>query len=347
MTQKTALITGITGQDGAYLARLLVDKGYRVVGAARRSAAINKWRLAELGLTSEVELVSIELTEDSSVRAVLEEVRPDEIYNLAAQSFVADSFRQPLYTANVDGLGVMRLLEGMRSTVPEARFYQASTSEMFGKVRETPQTEDTTFHPRSPYGVAKVFGHWATVNYREAHGLFATSGILFNHESPLRGPEFLTRKVTLGIANYAVNGTRPLLLGNLDAARDWGFAGDYVRGMWNMLQQSRPDDFILATGRAHTVREFVDFAASTANIELSWEGQGLDAKGIDRKTGKPIVIVDPKYHRPAEVDMLIGDASKAKAALGWVPEVTFEQMIKAMVDADIARVAGGSIAAIS
>lgn len=346
MSSKVALITGITGQDGAYLARHLLGKGYRVVGAARRSASINKWRLVELGIETAVELASLEMSEETSVRSILEDVRPDEIYNLAAQSFVADSFRQPLYTANVDGLGVLRMLEAVRTICPTARFYQASTSEMFGKVRETPQTEATPFHPRSPYGVAKLFGHWATVNYREAHGLFACSGILFNHESPLRGPEFLTRKVTLGIANYVVGNRAPLRLGNLDASRDWGFAGDYVVGMWSMLQRSVPDDFVLATGETHTVREFVTLAAQIAGVTVRWEGEGPSSRGIDAETGDPVVLVDPAFYRPAEVDLLIGGSSRARTELDWKPIATFDGLVESMMRADLERVAGKSLAAI-
>lgn len=345
--KKTALVTGITGQDGAFLASLLLQKGYRVVGATRRSAAINLWRLAEIGALPKVELTSLELTEDSSIRTVLEEYRPDEIYNLAAQSFVAESFRQPLYTANVDALGTLRLLEGIRKVVPEARFYQASTSEMFGKVQQTPQSEMTSFYPRSPYGVAKAFAHWAAVNYRESYGMFCASGILFNHESQYRGVEFLTRKVTLGIARYVVSGSGPLLLGNLDARRDWGFAGDYVRGMWQMLQNEAPDDFVLATGNTNTVRAFVSLAAEAAGITLNWEGEGVNTRGMDARTGSAVIAVSPAFHRPAEVDLLVGDPSKAAAVLGWRPEMSLDGLVQLMVEADISRVKHGSLAALS
>jgi GDPmannose 4,6-dehydratase len=344
---KTALITGITGQDGAYLAAFLIDKGYRVVGTTRQPAAKNLWRLADIGVLPEVELASLELTEESSIRGVLREHRPDEVYNLAAQSFVTDSFKHPVHTSNVDALGALRLLEGIRAEVRDAKFYQASTSEMFGKVRQVPQTEDTPFYPRSPYGFAKVFAHWAAVNYREAHGMFCVSGILFNHESPCRGVEFLTRKVTFGLAQYVVSGKQPLLLGNLDAQRDWGFAGDYVRGMWLMLQHHTPDDFVLATGLTHTVRDFVDMAASAAGLSLRWEGEGKDARGLDSRTGETVVAVDSAFYRPAEVELLVGDASKAKAQLGWTPEVSLERLVQLMVKADIARVRHEPLAALA
>lgn len=335
---KTALITGIAGQDGAYLAALLVDKGYRVVGTTRRPTAIDLWRLADIGVLPRIELASLELTDESSIRAALREHRPDEVYNLAAQSFVTDSFKHPIYTSDVDALGALRLLEGIRAEVPDAKFYQASTSEMFGKVRHAPQTEDTPFYPRSPYGFAKVFAHWAAVNYREAHGMFCVSGILFNHESPYRGVEFLTRKVTMGLAQYVVSGNKPLLLGNLDARRDWGFAGDYVRGMWMMLQHDTPDDFVLATGRTHTVRDFVDMAATAAGLSLRWQGEGTDARGLDSRTGEIVVAVDTAFYRPAEAELLVGDTSKAKAELGWTPNVSLEGLVQMMVEADIARV---------
>jgi GDPmannose 4,6-dehydratase len=268
-------------------------------------------------------------------------VKPDEIYNLAAQSFVGLSFEVPIYTSEIDALGVLRLLEAMRDACPDARFYQASTSEMFGKVQETPQTERTPFYPRSPYGVAKLFAHWSVVNYREAHGLFATSGILFNHESPLRGQEFVTRKATLGLARVALGKQDVLQVGNLDAKRDWGFAGDYVEGMWRMLQQEHPGDYVLATGRTTPVREFVDRAAAAFGFDLEWSSDGEDARGIDKRSGRTIVAVDPRYFRPAEVDLLIGDATKAKADLGWVPSTSLEQLIEMMVKADYDRVKTG------
>jgi len=338
---RKALITGITGQDGAYLSRLLLDKGYEVYGAFRRSSSANYWRLRELGVEDRVHMAPMDLLEYSNIQRVVESVQPDEVYNLAAQSFVAISFEQPLYTGDVDALGVARLLEAIRVAKPDARFYQASTSEMFGKVRETPQNEDTPFHPRSPYAVAKVYAHWITVNYREAHGLRTTSGILFNHESPLRGQEFVTRKITIGLARIRHGCPDPVELGNLDAQRDWGFAGDYVDGMWRMLQQPDPGDYVLATGRTHTVREFVTWAAEAAGYKLAWEGAGVDERGIDSATGRTLVRVSPEFYRPAEVDMLVGDASKARAELGWAPAVDLEHLVEMMVKAELDRLERG------
>lgn len=335
----TALITGVAGQDGAYLARFLLDKGYRVIGAHRRSGSGGPWRLRELGIEGEVELIHLELTEFSNVLRVVDEYRPDEIYNLAAQSFVGTSFDQPIYTGEVDALGVTRLLEAVRQCCPTARVYQASSSEMFGKVTETPQKETTKFYPRSPYGVAKVYGHWMTVNYRESYGLHASSGILFNHESPLRGPEFVTRKVTMGLARMPYDPDYVLELGNLDAQRDWGFAGDYVEGMWLMLQQDTPDDYVLATGRTHSVRHFVELAAEAAGRHIRWEGEGPSELGIDSKSGRALVKVNARYYRPAEVDVLCGDASKAKLRLGWQPKHSFEKLVQMMVRADMDRAA--------
>ena len=336
---KTALVTGIYGQDGAYLAEHLLKQGYRVVGAARRSAANGDSRLVELGIENEVEIKSIELTETSNVAQLIKQLLPDEIYNLGAQSFVAESFSCPEYTANVDALAVLRILEAIRAFCPGTRFYQASTSEMFGKVQTVPQTETTPFYPRSPYGVAKLFGHWSTVNYRESYGMFATSGILFNHESPLRGAEFVTRKITKTLAQIKHGKATVLQLGNLDAKRDWGFAGDYVVGMWLMMQASVADDFVLATGKTHTVRQFVLAAAAICGFDLEWTGKGTEEKALDRKTGKTIVAVNPEYYRPAEVDLLIGDPGKAKAKLGWQSTVTFEQLSEMMMIADLRRTA--------
>ncbi|RUZ78653.1 GDP-mannose 4,6-dehydratase [Mesorhizobium sp. M7A.F.Ca.US.006.01.1.1] len=344
MANKTALITGITGQDGAYLSKLLLDKGYRVVGSMRRTSGIGTWRLQDLQVLRDIEFVSMELTEDSNVRAVLENVQPDEIYNLAAQSFVGDSFRQPIYTSQVTAIGTLRLLEGVRSVVPEAKFYQASTSEMFGKVQEVPQNERTPFYPRSPYGVAKLFAHWTVVNYREAYGLHCCSGILFNHESPLRGVEFLPRKVTLGMAKYALRGEGPLRVGNLEAKRDWGHARDYVDAMWRMLQTTPVMDFVVATGRTHTVREFVEMAAKACGIFLDWQGTGHNEQGIDRTTGKVVVSVDPAFYRPLEVDLLVGDSSRAKEVLGWSPTVRLEDLVAEMVEADMQRVSSNHAA---
>lgn len=338
---KRALVTGITGQDGAYLAKLLLEKGYEVFGAYRRSASASTWRLEELGIAPQVKMVSMDLLEFGNMLSVVEKTQPDEVYNLAAQSFVGTSFEQPLYTGNVDGLGVTRMLEAIRKAHAGARFYQASTSEMFGKVQEVPQTERTPFYPRSPYGVAKLYGHWITVNYRESYGMHATSGILFNHESPLRGQEFVTRKITMALARIK-QGTQDVLeLGNLDSRRDWGFAGDYVRGMWLMVQQPEPDDYILATGETRSVREFVDHAARAAGFELAWEGEAESARATDRKSGKVVVRVNPEFYRPAEVDLLIGDPAKAHEKLGWKPEVSFAQLVERMVRADVDRVARG------
>jgi GDPmannose 4,6-dehydratase len=338
---KTALITGISGQDGAYLAKTLLEKGYRVVGAQRRNAGINSGRLEELGILADVELADMELLEESNIRAALRKLQPDEIYHLAAQSFVGLSFEQPLYTCDVNALGVLRLLECMREACPGARFYQASTSEMFGKAQAIPQSETTPFHPRSPYGVSKLFAHWITVNYREAYGLFACSGILFNHESPLRGREFVTRKVTLGLARVALGQQDAVYLGNLEAKRDWGYAAEYVEGMWTMLQRDQPDDYVLATGRTHSVREFVNAASDALGFNLEWSGEGPDARGIDKRTGKAIVIVTPEFYRPAEVDLLIGDPSKAKQELNWQAETSLEELVQMMARADFDRVQSG------
>jgi GDPmannose 4,6-dehydratase len=336
---KTALITGISGQDGAYLARALLARGYRVVGAFRRTSGTSIGRLEELGISREVELVDMELLEESNLRHVLAKLKPDEIYNLAAQSFVGLSFEQPLYTSDIDALGVLRLLE----TCPGARFYQASTSEMFGKALETPQNEKTPFYPRSPYGVAKLFAHWSVVNYREAHGLYACSGILFNHESPLRGRDFVTRKVTFGLARVALGQEEMVHIGNLEARRDWGFAGEYVEGMWMMLQQEKPGDYVMATGRSSSVRDFIDGAAAGLGFDIEWTGNGVDARAVDRRSGRIIVAVDPKLYRPAEVDALVGDERKAKADLGWEAKTNLEGLIQMMVKADYDRVKTGII----
>ena len=340
---KTALITGISGQDGAYLARSLLKKGYRVVGAQRRNAGINSGRLEELGILADIELADMELLEASNIRAVLKKLQPDEIYHLAAQSFVGLSFEQPIYTCDVNALGVLRLLEGVRETCPGARFYQASTSEMFGKVQATPQNEATPFHPRSPYGVSKLFAHWITVNYREAYGLFGCTGILFNHESPLRGREFVTRKITLGLARVALGEQDAVYLGNLDAKRDWGFAEEYVEGMWMMLQQDEPDDYVLATGRTHSVRDFVDAAGRALGFDLEWSGEGPNTRGIDKRTGNAIVIVTPELYRPAEVDLLVGDPSKAKQKLNWEAKTSFEELVQMMAKVDYDRVQSGTL----
>lgn len=339
---KSALITGISGQDGAYLARLLVDKGYKVFGAQRRGASLNTARLEELGVLADIEVVPFELLEYSNISRVLNQIAPDEVYNLAAQSFVGTSFDQPLYTGDVDGMGVLRIMEVMRDMGGKAKFYQASTSEMFGKVKETPQTEDTPFHPRSPYAVAKLYAHWIVVNYRESYDMFAASGILFNHESPLRGAEFVTRKVTLALARIAQGEQDVLSVGNVEAERDWGFAGDYVEGMWRMLQQDKADDYVLATGRKTKVRDFITAAAKALDLNLEWAGQGEKTTATDTKSGKVIVNVDPQFFRPAEVELLLGDASKAKEKLGWEPKVQLEELTDMMVRADYDRIKSGS-----
>jgi len=334
-----ALITGIRGQDGAYLAKLLLEKGYEVYGADRRSGDSSNWRLKELGIEKDVKVVYMDLLELTNIMRVIEKIQPDEVYNLAAQSFVGVSFEQPILTSEVDAMGVLRLLEAIRTLKPDTKFYQASTSEMFGKVQEIPQTEKTPFYPRSPYGVAKLFGHWITVNYRESFNIFACSGILFNHESPLRGVEFVTRKITYSLARIKYGLQDRLVLGNLDAKRDWGYAPEYVEGMWLMLQQEEPDDYVLATGETHTVREFVEKAAEVAGFDIEWEGEGVDTKGIDRKSGKVIVEVSPEFYRPAEVDILIGNPEKARKKLGWEPKTKFHRLVEIMMEADINRVA--------
>ena len=318
MATKTALITGITGQDGSYLAELLLDAGYRVVGMTRRTSTEVHERIEHL--VDRVEIVSGDLLDQSSMTQLIGDVRPDEVYNLAAQSFVPTSWTQPVLTGEFTALGVTRMLEAVRHVNPRIRFYQASSSEMFGKVQETPQRESTSFYPRSPYGVAKVYGHWITVNYRESYDLFAVSGILFNHESERRGKEFVTRKITDCVARIKLGLAHKLPLGNLEARRDWGFAGDYVRAMWLMLQHAEPDDYVIATGRTHTVREF---------CRLAFEAAGLNYERY--------VVEDSRFMRPAEVDLLIGDPSKAKKVLGWVPEVTFEELVTRMVAADMDR----------
>jgi len=335
---KKALITGIRGQDGAYLSKFLLDKGYKVYGADRRSGEGAGWRLKEMGLEKEIEEIDMDLLETSNVTSVIERVKPDEIYNLAAQSFVQASFSQPLLTGNVDGLGVLRILDAVRLRYPKARFYQASTSEMFGKVQQIPQTEKTPFYPRSPYGVAKLYGHWIVINYRESYDLFACSGILFNHESPMRGPEFITRKMTLGLARIKYGLQDKIVVGNIDSKRDWGYAKEYVEGMWLMLQQKKADDYVLATGETHTVRELINHSARYAGFDLVWTGKGVNEKGKDRKTGKTIIEVSPKYFRPAEVELLLGNPAKAKKYLGWKPKTKFEDLVRIMFEADLRRV---------
>lgn len=335
---KRAIITGITGQDGAYLSALLLDKGYEVFGLVRRTSSTDLSRLEYLGVGHDVKLVEADMLEESTLVRLVRELRPDEVYNLAAQSFVQVSFDQPLYTTQVNAMGTARLLEAIRHNKPDTRFYQASTSEMFGAVQTTPQNEETPFHPRSPYGVAKLYAHWLTRNYREAFGLHASSGILFNHESPLRGSEFVTRKIISTLARIRCGSDEVLELGNLEARRDWGYAGDFVRGMWLMLQQDEPEDFVLATGEAHSVRHFVELAAANLDYDLEWSGAELEEIGVDSKTGRMLVRINPKFRRPAEVELLKGDASKARKVLGWTPEVSLEQLIGMMVEADLRRV---------
>ena len=317
---KKALVTGITGQDGAYLAEFLLNKGYEVVGIVRRSSSPSIERLARLGIQNEIKFIEGDLGDQYSIINAVKSEEPAELYNLAAQSFVPESWKTPVQTGEFTGLGVTRCLEAIRCVNPEIRFYQASSSEMYGKVMAVPQDEDTPFYPRSPYGVAKVYGYWITVNYRESYGLHASNGILFNHESPLRGMEFITRKVTNAVARIALGLQDELRLGNLDARRDWGFAGDYVEAMWLMLQQDAPDDFVIATNETHTVRELVDVAFKHAGI-ADWEKH---------------VVIDPRFYRPAEVDLLIGDATKANTRLGWKPKVDFPSLVQSMVDADVA-----------
>jgi GDPmannose 4,6-dehydratase len=336
---KTAIVTGVTGQDGAYLSELLLGKGYRVYGTYRRTSSVNFWRMEELGVAAhpQLELVEFDLTDLSSSIRLLERSGATEIYNLAAQSFVGVSFDQPLTTGEITGLGAVHLLEAIRIVNPRVRFYQASTSEMFGKVQAIPQAEDTPFYPRSPYGVAKLYAHWMTVNYRESYDLFAASGILFNHESPLRGREFVTRKITDSMAKIRLGQLDVLELGNLDAKRDWGYAKEYVEGMWRMLQADRPDTFVLATHRTETVRDFVRMAAKAAGFDLVFEGQAESEVGIDRATGKTLVRVNPKFYRPAEVELLIGNPAKARELLGWEARTTLEELCQMMVEADLRR----------
>ena len=336
---KTALITGITGQDAAYLAEILLEKGYKVYGTYRRTSTVNLWRIEELGIENHenLELLEYDLTDLSASIRLLQETQPDELYNLAAQSFVGVSFAQPITTAEITGIGPVNLLEAIRIVDPEIRFYQASTSEMFGKVQEIPQKESTPFYPRSPYGVAKLYAHWMVINYRESYGMFATSGILFNHESPLRGREFVTRKITDSVAKIKLGKLDVLELGNMDAKRDWGFAKDYVEGMWRILQADIPDTYVLATNRTETVRDFVTMAFKAANIQLKWQGHEESEVAIDVDTGKVLVRVNPKFYRPAEVELLIGDPTKAKIDLDWEPKTTLEELCAMMVEADLRR----------
>lgn len=353
MTRKTAIITGITGQDGAYLAELLLDKGYSVYGTYRRTSSVNFWRIEELGIQNHpnLHLVEYDLTDLGSSIALVQKVQPNEIYNLAAQSFVGVSFDQPNTTAQITGIGALHLLEAIRLVNTKIRFYQASTSEMFGKVQAIPQVEDTTFYPRSPYGVAKLYAHWMTVNYRESYNIFGSSGILFNHESPLRGREFVTRKITDGVAKIRQGKLDVLELGNIDAKRDWGFAKEYVEGMWRILQADEPDTFVLATNRTETVRDFVRMAFKGAGVLLDFKGSGENEVAVvsglissssqeekgELKIGQTVMRINPHFYRPAEVELLIGNPAKAQAKLGWVPTTTLEQLCQMMVEADLRR----------
>lgn len=335
---KKALITGITGQDGAYLAKLLFEKGYEVYGAFRRTSDLHLNRLRFLGVEDKVKFVPLELLEFTNIYRAIEAIQPDEIYNLGAQSFVALSFEEPIYTADVTGLGCLRILEAVRVINPKIKFYQASSSEMFGKVQAIPQNEKTLFYPRSPYAASKLFAHWVTVNYRESYSIFACSGILFNHESPLRGLEFVTKKITLSVARIKYGLQNELRLGNLNSKRDWGYAPDYVEAMWLMLQKDEPDDYVIATGETHSVREFVELAFRNVRIDIEWLGEGVNETGKDKANGKTLVRIDSQFFRPVEVDFLLGDYSKAKEKLGWQPKTKFEDLVGIMVEADIKRV---------
>lgn len=339
---KKALITGITGQDGSYLAELLLEKGYEVHGIIRRASTFNTHRINHIfedphKTDRKLHLHYGDLTDSSNIARLIEKINPEEIYNLGAQSHVRVSFDLPEFTGDADALGVTRLLEAIRETRVKTRFYQASSSEMFGKVQEIPQTETTPFYPRSPYGVAKVYAYWITINYRESYGIHASNGILFNHESPRRGETFVTRKITRGLARIKTGKEVILHLGNLDAKRDWGYAKDYVEGMWRMLQQDQPDDYVLAMNETHSVREFVELTGKHLGMNIIWEGSGLDEKGIDTVSGKQVIGIDPNYFRPAEVDLLIGDPTKAREKLGWKPTISFEELVELMAESDLAR----------
>ena len=335
MKKKIALITGISGQDGAYLAKFLLDKDYVVVGADRRSARANMWRLKRLGIENKIITDEIELTEPFEISRLFKKYKFDEIYNLAAQSFVKTSFNSPLYTCNVTGLGVLRILDAMRELLPNAKLYQASSSEMYGEILEKKQNEKTPFNPRSPYAVAKVFGHFIIKNYRESYNLFAVSGILFNHESPFRGEEFVTRKITKGLVGILNNDLNCLELGNIYAKRDWGYAKEYVEAMWKMLQQKKPDDFVISTGSSYSIKEFIDLSSKYIGFKTKWVGKGLDERLINISNNKPIIKINPKFFRPAEVDLLIGDSTKAQKILKWKTKTNLKQLVKIMIDEEI------------
>lgn len=340
---KKAIITGITGQDGAYLSQLLLEKGYEVYGTYRRSSSMNFWRIEELGIQDHpnLHLLEYDLNDQTSNIRLIDKTQPDEIYNLAAQSFVGVSFDQPLSTAQTTGIGALHLLEAIRIINPKIKFYQASTSEMFGKVQQVPQTEDTPFYPRSPYGFSKLFAHWATINYRESYDIFGVSGILFNHESPLRGREFVTRKITDTVAKISLKKQSILELGNLDAQRDWGYAKEYVEGMYKMLQHKDPETFVLATNKTYTVRTFVELSFKQIGVDLVWKGFGVDEKGYNQKTNELLVQINPAFFRPSEVELLIGDAKKANDLLNWNPETDLGKLCSIMVEADIRRNTNG------
>ena len=332
--KKTALITGVSGQDGAYLSKLLLKKGYRVIGGERRSASGSLWRLKDLNIENDVEITDFELSEFTNIYRTIEKYKPNEIYNLAAQSFVGASFEMPTMTSDITGLGVSRILEAIRQINPDIKFYQASSSEMFGKVSETPQTENTPFYPRSPYGIAKLFGHWMTINYKEAYNIFACSGILFNHESPLRGEQFVTKKITMGLSKIKLGLIEYLELGNLDSKRDWGYAGDYVEAMYLMLQNDKPDNYVISTGETFSVKDFINTSCNELRIDIEWQGLGIDETAIDKKTGKSIIRINPKFYRPTEVDLLLGNSTKAKKILKWKPKTNFYELVSKMIEYD-------------
>ena len=334
---KTALITGVSGQDGAYLSKLLLQKGYRVIGGERRSASGTLWRLKDLNIENDIEITDFELSEFTNIYRTIEKYKPDEIYNLAAQSFVATSFEMPVMTSDITGVGVSRILEAIRQINNKIKFYQASSSEMFGKVYESPQTESTPFYPRSPYGIAKLFGHRMTVNYREAYNIFGCSGILFNHESPLRGQQFVTRKITIGLSEIQLGLKDCLELGNIYSKRDWGYAEDYVEAMFLMLQHDRPDDYVIASGKTHSVKDFINAACNELDLEIYWKGKGLNEVAINKKTNKTIIKINPKFYRPTEVDFLLGDAKKSKKILKWKPKTNFKNLVKKMVQYDYSK----------
>ena len=335
---KNCFISGISGQDGAYLAKLLLEKGNKVIGGVRRTASGSLWRLDELGIKDDVEIVNFELAELTNIFRTIEKISIDELYNLASQSFVSSSFETPLMTTDITGVGALRILESIREINSDIKFYQASSSEMFGTTKTDQQNENTNFHPRSPYAVAKLLSHWATINYRESYGIFAVSGILFNHESPLRGEEFVTRKITLSLARIKYGHQEVLELGNIDVMRDWGFAGDYVKGIWQMMQEKTPDDYVLASGVNYSIREFVEKAGTHYGFNIVWEGAGIEEKGIDKVSNKVIVSINQKFYRPADVHNLLGDSTKAREKLGWKPTISFDELVAMMAEADMKRI---------